>query len=472
MLAARRRCLAMSDFEQIRGMGRLCIPLIDVPVFNDSPRSPRCRSRRSLLLNAIRVANGAIVALNDLSSSGYARRLGTVLRDRRSPDEVLNERWLNLKQSKAVQQRIFRISYSYCRRQAQHLRVNDYDSILAELFSSSYSASSTLPEFVDPNRISIPAKAGQVDLLSNLSPHLQKLYQSPSNAILLDPPPAVLPPACTLVKRSVYPELVTKLFRAGLVELIDDPVHDSSGNECINGFFGIAKPDGTQRFILDMRRGSAFFLDPPFLDLPTADRLAGLLPPGWALSVFPLCEAGKRDIDNFFFRFRAPRWMIRYMAIKPIRVSELGLTEQELRQHHLNPNSVLYPAFCVMAMGFSHSPALTQDAHENIIYNGTSLFKRSDALSRFNDLRIDRLRHMICLDDVIVAAPAQLQLVQPALNEYDRAVESAGLVVKHSKSVNATSEPIEALGTLFDGYNGLVTVSPQRAIKIQCATLH
>ena len=339
-------------------------------------------------------------------------------------------------------------------------------TFVAELVKSqsSYLGSQSPPQFVDTSRISIPDLAGQLDVVANMSPDYQQLYSSPNDKLLVSPEPTTdsLPRACFMVSKRQYPLLIAKLLRARIVIMISEP-------KAINGMFAVKKSDGRQRLICDMRPGGAFFKEPPKIELPSADLFAELIPLPEDLSASPMLEVGKEDIKDFFFRFAAPEWIIPFMALRAIRVAELNLSPEELANFNLQPDQVLYPAFRVCAMGFSHSPAMTQNAHETFIYRNTSL-QRSNALTRFSDRRIDRLRHAICLDDVIMLAPARLKLVQPALLEYRRAANAGHLLVNQEKSVNATSSPVECLGAEIDGRNGLVSISPKRYLKLATAT--
>ena len=465
--------------EEKRWVGVLAIPTLLIPSFDRPTRSPRCRLRRLRLIYAYRLANSVILALNNLSSAAYGNLCSSLdgfLRHQLPRSRVddhdftdAHTAWnLSLTQIRFIQDRVLFLARRHCRRlhDFQDQRGDECASILAELLESNYFSSSAKPRFIDDiERISLPALAGQVDLLANLSADLQAVYAAPNNTVLRFPPPAPssLPKACTLVRRGVYGKFIAKLLRCGVVEPIDDPA-------CENGVFLVDKSDGTFRLIADMRPGACFFNDPPELDLPTVDRIAELSPPAEALSWTLLLEVGKRDLRDFFYRWRAPKWMWRFMALKRVKVSELDLSPAELSQWNLDPDGYFYPAFCVMAMGHPHSPALTQNAHENIVYSRTSL-RREDALTRFTDRRLDRLRHLICLDDVICLGLQRANLVQPALDEYERVVEQAGLRVKHSKSVNATSEPVECLGADVDGATGLVSMTPRRFLKLAAATM-
>jgi hypothetical protein len=458
----------LSDYCPTTGYFR--IPLIEVPLFDRSPVSRRCVARRKRLLNAIIVANQIISSLNSLASSTYGSSFSSEsLRFSQPSTDADQWRALNSSQMKRIQGRIFNAAYELLRR-FRHLgeaqRAELESSMFAELTKSqsSYLGSSSPPQFVDTSRISVPDTAGQIDVVASMSPDFQLLYSSPNDKLLVSPEPSPdsLPRACFMVSKRQYPLLVARLLRARIVNMISDP-------KVINGLFAVLKSDGMQRLIADMRPGGAFFKRPPPIELPSADLIAELIPESQDLAARPLLQVGKRDISDFFFRFAAPGWMIPFQALPAIKVADLNLTAEELSRFGLRPEQVLYPAFRVCAMGMNHSPAMTQNAHLNIIYRNTSL-RPCDALTRFNDRRLDRLRHMVCLDDVVYIAPARLKLVQPALLEYDYMAEAQLLLVKREKDVDATSSPVDCLGAEVDGQNGLVRISPKRLLKLRAAT--
>ena len=414
---------------------------------------------------AVELANSVVAALDVLGSSGYGS-----LRTSLSPldsGHAANTALFSAAQRKRMKGRIFLLARSYVRRTGAVCteRVDELRAIIAEL-SDYFSKVPAAPLPVVADRVDLPDSAGRVELLDFLSPPMRARYAEPSPAVLRFPPPspAELPRPCFLVRKGDYAKLVARMLRCGMATLIDDPA-------CINGLFMVRKKDSDRcRLILDGRPGSAMFVDPPTMNLPHAGHVASLRLSPDGLAAGPLLHTAKRDHSNFFYRWRIPAWMRRYLALPRIAVAELGLSEDELLRFGWRADQVLFPALVVLAMGHSHSPFLTQDAHEHFVYSRTSL-RREDALNGLTDSRLDRLRHCICIDDVCWIGSASLNVVQPAVHEYERAVALVdGLELKRSKNVDATSEPVDVLGAEVDGNDATVRISAPRIARLALAT--
>src|SRR6185312_10056549 len=90
------------------------------------------------------------------------------------------------------------------------------------------------------------------------------------------------------------------------------------------------------------------------------------------------------DISNCFYQYELMEWAIPFMALPRVKSSDVGLPGDAL----------VYPAFRVLPMGWSHSVLLAQEVHRNIVYTRTSLSPENELI------RLDRLRFAICIDDV------------------------------------------------------------------------
>jgi len=276
---------------------------------------------------------------------------------------------------------------------------------------------------------------------------------------------APAPPTYTRVAAGQYPRLVKRLMDTGMAELIDDPI-------VVNGCFASPKTDGMQRFLVDARPMCAYFRKPRRIDLTTADRFGALCctSHGARSRRQPVLEHAARDLSDYFYTFEGPPWLRRYSALKGIRAGRLGLSPQFLASRDWTCETTVYPALRILIMGWDHSPGCAQNAHEHAVYSLTSL-RREDALTRFTDRRLDRLRHSIVMDDVYFVAPAGHGLVEKAESEYDCMAESQGWLIKHSKTVRCTSAPIDSLGLEVDAAQGSVSLSALKALKLLRATL-
>ena len=123
-------------------------------------------------------------------------------------------------------------------------------------------------------RISLPSSAASVPLQELLPPPLAALYGAPS--------PELLPPAAASAQRrrrtraivrgarSEYVALVRRMCAVGMLDFTTQP-------RCVNGVFGVPKPDGAIRLIIDARPANAVFAEPPHVELPTPDLIANLV---------------------------------------------------------------------------------------------------------------------------------------------------------------------------------------------------
>ena len=100
-------------------------------------------------------------------------------------------------------------------------------------------------------------------------------------------------------------------------------------------------------------------------------------------------------------------------------------------------------------MGWSHSVLLAQSAHEFLLDTATSL-SPADRLSADNDSMLDRVRHAVYVDDLMLISTDRraLALLQ---QQYISVVEAHGLPVKRSKVVLPTSDGVDLLGLEFLG---------------------
>ena len=230
------------------------------------------------------------------------------------------------------------------------------------------------------SQVSLPSVAGTARLLDLLPPHLASLYSSPD--LLLRPVPARVKarPGVLCDSRSEYLQLIHRLSGLGMVSF-------KASVHVVNGVFAVRKDADTLRLIIDARRANAVFAEPDHVELPTPDLLARLQAPS-GTPVF----AAKVDLDNFYHRILLPDWMQRFFGLPPVWSSELGLPG-EPRQ--------LYPCCTTLPMGWSHSVFVAQACHEHLLATLT-LLQPQDRISASSDLLLDRPRHLVYIDDLIL----------------------------------------------------------------------
>ena len=311
------------------------------------------------------------------------------------------------------------------------------------------------------SRVSLPSRVGSVDLTAILPPELRQRYADP-NHILRDP--SILSSADTAPIRggkvhgshAEYVALVQRLLALGMVAPVLRPV-------IINGLFCVPKEGESLRLIIDARGANDLFVEPPKVELPTPDLLTRLV----ADPSRPLYTA-KADIDNYYHRLRLPCWMRRLFALPPVKASEVGLSGPCLVDGQsivFSPDDLIYPACVTMPMGWSHSVFAAQRAHEYVIDSHTSL-RREDRIDSAHDLLINRVRHAIYIDDMSFFGH-DLSDISHALDEYVHVVDSIDLLVKRSKLIRPTIEPVECIGLEIDGRRHTIGVSPHKLHALQ-----
>lgn len=323
-------------------------------------------------------------------------------------------------------------------------------------YSNGTAASAAVPLIAD--RVALPSSAGRVDLLSVLPHHVAEIYKSPAQLMRTSPPPSdgaekeeekKLPRARVHATHIEWIKLIRRLIDCNMIEFTTKPI-------VINGLFGVPKPDGTIRLIVDGRAACQVFIDSPRVELPTPDLLPKLSVSDPRQTVY----VAKSDLSDFFYRFRIPDWMLPYFALPGIKAGELG---PGFSARYGGDNVMVYPCLAVLAMGWSHSVYLTQTAHEHLLNTRTRL-QPEDRITTTSDLRIEpgRIRHLVYIDDLIILGLDPI-LIRELQLEYIDEAENMHLPVKPSKVILPSCEGVDCLGIEFHGREH--TIAP-RADKL------
>ena len=297
---------------------------------------------------------------------------------------------------------------------------------------------------LDADKVSLPTQAATACILDLLPPQVASLYAEPCGILLPvppSPPPQVrLLPSGTL--QSEWVSLVKRLVSLGMVSFTREP-------KVVNGVFTVPKDVTKQRLIINAVPLNAMCVPPPYVSLPTPDVLARLrLPHGAVLA------AGKMDRDNFYHRLVVPDWLVPYMALPPVDATELGLA---------SPGRV-YPCLRTLAMGWSHAVYLAQTLHEHQI-DISGAFPLASRVSKLTDPYLDRLRHVVYIDDVGALGPCAVE-GERAMSIYNHHMLSVGLPGKHSKHVPVSSQPLDLLGLIVSSdFVGVCPGKLERLIK-------
>lgn len=213
-------------------------------------------------------------------------------------------------------------------------------------------------EMIVPERLALPkgGEAGSVRLMDCLPGAWQDVYADINNLIKKDVVGggrwARVSHGCAT--DGDYGRLCLRLKEARMIEYSEEepPV--------LNGCFAVPKHDPgvvlaserRQRLIGNMVPGNRFFVAPPPCKLPHLGVIS-------ELSVTEPCFSSKTDLDTFYYRFEVPSSWRPYFSLPPVFSDAVG--EGGTRRR-------LYPRFRVLVMGWSHSVALAQVAHQFCLY--------------------------------------------------------------------------------------------------------
>lgn len=333
--------------------------------------------------------------------------------------------------------------------------VDYFDLNQSGISACGYSVStSSAPVALDAERVALPDVAGAVDWLGMLPPDDAAFYSDPARCLrpLSELPTLKQPPrARVFATAPQYVALLRRMFSIGMLDVLG-----VTQVRAVNGLFGVPKPDGTIRLIIDARPANRLFVDPPHISLPTPDILGRLrVPAGKRLWV------AKTDLSDFFYRFRIPEWMRPYFALPPVKAGAIGFG------HIYGENTLVYPCLAVLAMGWSHSVYGTQKSHLHLLDSNPHLqMQPADRLSK-HDVDLDRMRHFVYVDDVCWFGTDPFEIGRSQRGYVDLA-NARDLPVKTKKIVHPSTDGVESLGIMVCGNDFSVGLSVPKLHRL-CA---
>src|SRR3954464_12547216 len=108
-------------------------------------------------------------------------------------------------------------------------------------------------------------------------------------------------------------------------------------------------------------------------------------------------------------------------------------------------NTLVWPCPAVLAMGWSHSVFITQSAHEYLLDTRVPALPRTSRLTSTSDFSLERVRHLVYVDDVVLFGTDQPAVAQ-AQSQYVAAAAGHGLPAKVSKLVAPSAAGVDCLG--------------------------
>lgn len=433
------------------------LPAIDVP-FVPSSCSRRVVARYHDHANIVQLANNSIQSLNRLSHSFSSSLFSssTFSHDSLRTSQPEARHPLSLSQSR-LQSHIYSCASRFYRRRGHTSGSQCVDSLSSSTHthtsayadpSFSYSSLKHAALPVVASRISLPSSTGSVKLVDYLPPHLRSTYLSPDTLVRPTHEQAHSPRPVFYTSQHEYVVLIRRMIAIDMVSFTLTP-------RVVNGVFAVEKDADVDRLIIDARPANAVFVEPPSVQLPTPDLICNLS----VQHDRPLYVA-KVDLDNFYHRLRLPDWMRDFFALPPVRAGDVGMSST------FGEETLIFPRCNTLPMGWSHSVYVAQAVHEHILDTRTSLHSH-DRITSTHDLRVDRARHQVYIDDLILYGhdPAVLASLQ---DEYVDVVTIAGLVVKLSKLVRPCCTGVDCVGVNVDGVSGEVGVAVPKLLQL-CA---
>jgi hypothetical protein len=329
--------------------------------------------------------------------------------------------------------------------------------------STAVSSQSTVVVPLIARRVALPDDVHRVPLSSVLPPDIAAQYYTPDCPALLRDPLDVqvlnrthpLRPPRVAGSRSEYVKLIGRLARAGMLGWTASP-------RAVNGVFCVFKDADADRLIVDAQPANRLFVASPHVDLPNPSHLVLMqVPAGAAMS------AGKSDLANFYHYLGLPAWLQPFFclpALSPAELESLGLPVPA-------DGRAVHPMCASMPMGWSHAVYLAQTCHEWVVYSSGAL-RREDSLLRLSDplLSGSRCLHGIVIDDLFLFSLSQ----RLATEQFERvlaAYRGFGFVVKPSKVVAPTTEPIKVIGMEVCGREATIAPCTDSLVHLLGATL-
>ena len=326
----------------------------------------------------------------------------------------------------------------------------------------SLSAFSSAPTAVVPliaARIALPEQLKIVPMLSVLPPEVAAEYSEAACSSLLRSDTAVLtmnfvdplPPPRVAGSREEYLRLIDRMLAAGMTAFTSAP-------KAVNGVFAVAKDATSDRLIIDARHANRLFVDSPHVALPGPSHLVQMCVPTGAVMF-----SGKSDLSNYYHHFGLPEWLQPYLALPPLSPAELAARGL--------PLDASFPMCITMPMGWSHAVRIAQCTHEFILYR-RGLLRREDSLLLLTSPTVTRCRviHGVVIDDFFIFSLCR-RLAERTLLLVLAAYRDAGFVVKQSKVVMPTAEPVKIIGFDIDGTRGSITLPAESQHSLVRSTL-
>ena len=225
--------------------------------------------------------------------------------------------------------------------------------------------------------------------------------------------------------------------------------------------------------IVDGRRANARLLEPPGMDLLSAEGLSKFeVVPDFGEAEGPSAElhVGLSDVRDCFHRIRQSLWLSRLFCPKPIGARRVGMTGKVLEGKTLQSSDLIYPAPGSLCMGCSWSLFFVQRISERLMAGIPSLANSRPMSDRgepvvFKAGHADQVRHYTFVDNLGIVSDSE-SLVRQRLNELEKVLTDKGLLL-HPGEIQG--HQVKALGVTLNGTSLCTRVSPERFHRVRQA---
>jgi hypothetical protein len=300
------------------------------------------------------------------------------------------------------------------------------------------------------SRVSLPAVAMKpIPMLSLLPADMMGKYCGPAGLLSLLPTKKKKTPRFFGLY-SEYVLLLTRLHSLSMVSFTNQP-------KCVNGMFGVIKPDDKIRMIIDATHSNGLFSQPDKVKLPTPTHFSHLVD-----NENGHIYVSKTDLSNFYHSIGLPSWLCPYFCLPPIKVVDLPRhILHALPDYIIRDAEYIYPMCLTLPMGWAHSVLIAQIIHECILYNSNTLRKEDNILNVSHPYLLQRVLHALYIDDAINVGKDKEECMRIHRSIIE-AYEKAGFMVNMDKVQSPTCEDIQVLGMVFNGR--------EKTIRVSCKT--
>ena len=252
-----------------------------------------------------------------------------------------------------------------------------------------------------------------------------------------------------------YGRFLDDLLERGLITLVPE-------TKSYLGMFCVKKKSGKLRLVLDTRVSNCYFKPPPGVRLPTAAALSSME-----------CEANQEvyfsggDIDNAFYRVRAPGCALPFFTLPRVKVKYLSNPVVDGRRP--SQETWVTPQLLVLPMGWSWSLWFCQTMHEFLFErHGIPSCMQIQDRRACPPLKGSDVAGAVYVDNFLLAShdPRQLGVVQ---SKHTACMNQLGLRI-HEIAEPSTS--ITFAGLEFDGSAHTIRVSTSRVWKLRLGIDH